>query len=53
LRELSAAIAVEGGDLRSARRDIEALTLLEPDREQHRKRLARIDELLARPSAGG
>ena len=53
LRELSAAIAVEAGDLRSARRDVEALTLLEPDREQHRKRLARIDELLARPSAGG
>lgn len=53
LRELSAAIAVEAGDLRSARRDVEALTLLEPDREQHRKRLARLDELLARPPAGG
>jgi tetratricopeptide (TPR) repeat protein len=53
LRELAAAIAVEAGDLRAARRDIEALTLLEPDREQHRKRLVRIDELLARPPSGG
>ncbi|MDY7109425.1 MAG: tetratricopeptide repeat protein [Planctomycetota bacterium] len=46
-RELAAAIALEAGRLDLARLHVRALTLLEPDRPQHRKRLQRIDELLA------
>jgi tetratricopeptide (TPR) repeat protein len=46
VRELAASIAVEAGDLASARRHIAALLLLEPDRPQHRRRLERIDELI-------
>ena len=45
-REFAAAIAVEAGDLRAARMHIEALTHLEPDVDQHRRRLARIDEMI-------
>jgi tetratricopeptide (TPR) repeat protein len=45
-RELAAAIAIEAGRLDLARLHVRALTLLEPDRPQHRKRLERIDELL-------
>jgi hypothetical protein len=46
VRELAAAIAVEAGRLPSARVHIKALTALEPDREIHRRRLERVDELL-------
>jgi cellulose synthase operon protein C len=46
VRELAAAVAVEGGQLGIARLHVEALTQLEPDREIHRRRLERVDELL-------
>lgn len=49
-RELAAALAIETRDVALARRHIEALTLLEPDRPQHRKRLEAIERLLG---AGG
>jgi hypothetical protein len=45
-REFVAAVAVEAGDLATARMHIEALTMLEPSVERHRLRLARIDELI-------
>ena len=45
-RELAAAIAIEAGELEIARRHIEALTLIEPDRPQHHKRLAAIDRMI-------
>lgn len=45
-RELAAAIAIEAGRLDLARLHVRALTLLEPDRPQHQKRLERIDELI-------
>jgi hypothetical protein len=45
-REFVAAIAVEAGDLGAARMHVEALTHLEPAVEQHRRRLARIDEMI-------
>ena len=51
-RELAAAIAIEAGRLDLARRHVRALTLLEPDRPQHQKRLERIEELLARQTGG-
>lgn len=50
-RELAAAIAVEASDLAAARRHIAALVTLEPTVDRHRQRLARVDELLAQPSA--
>ncbi len=50
-RELAASCALEAGDLDSARVHILALTMLEPDRTQHRRRLERIDELIAKRSA--
>ena len=43
---VAAAIAVEAGDLPTARQHIEALTLIEPDRPQHQKRLETIDRLM-------
>lgn len=46
VRELAAAIAVEAGRLDRAEVHIEGLVALEPDRDIHRKRLARIRELL-------
>jgi tetratricopeptide (TPR) repeat protein len=46
-RELAAAIAFEAGKLDVARRHVHALTLIEPDREQHQRRLERLDALLA------
>jgi Flp pilus assembly protein TadD len=45
-RELAAAIAIEAGDLNTARMHIVALTLLEPDRPQHARRLEAIDTLM-------
>ncbi|UCD74383.1 MAG: tetratricopeptide repeat protein [Phycisphaerales bacterium] len=46
-RELAAAIAIEAGRHDLARRHIFALTLLEPDRPRHRRRLQRIDAIIA------
>lgn len=45
VRELAAAIAVEANRLDRAETHIEALVVLEPEREIHRQRLARIREL--------
>lgn len=45
-RELAAAIAVQQRDLATARRHLVALTLIEPDRAQHERRLEAIDRLL-------
>ncbi len=45
-RELAAAIALESGRLDLAHLHVKALTVLEPDRPQHAKRLARIEELM-------
>lgn len=45
-RELAAAIAIEAKELNEAKRHIVALTILEPDRAQHRKRLEAIDRAL-------
>jgi hypothetical protein len=50
-RELAASCALEAGDLIAARIHIFALTMIEPDRAQHRRRLERIDELIAKRSA--
>jgi tetratricopeptide (TPR) repeat protein len=49
-RELAAAIAVEAKRLDLARLHVKALTLLEPDRPQHQKRLDRLDAMIG---AGG
>lgn len=46
-RELAAAIAIEAKKLDTARMHIYALTLLEPDRPQHAKRLEAIDRKIA------
>ena len=46
-RELAGACAIEAGELDAARTHIYALTLIEPSRDQHRKRLERIDALIA------
>jgi tetratricopeptide (TPR) repeat protein len=45
-RELAAAIAIEAGDLDAAKMHIVALTLLEPDRPQHIKRLEAVEGLI-------
>ena len=50
-RELAASCALEAGELIAARIHIFALTMIEPDRAQHRRRLERIDELIAKRSA--
>lgn len=47
-RELAASCALEAGDLDSARGHIFALTMIEPDRMQHRRRLEQIDALIAK-----
>ena len=46
LREEAAAIAIQAKDLPDARRHLVALTLLEPDRAQHAKRLEAIDRMI-------
>ncbi len=46
LREEAAAIAIQSRNLPDARRHLVALTLLEPDREQHVKRLAALDRMM-------
>lgn len=45
-RELAATISLERHDLETAAREIEALTILEPDREIHRKRLEAVRKRL-------
>lgn len=50
-RELAASCALEAGDFDAARIHIFALTMIEPDRAQHRRRLERIDEMIAKRSA--
>ena len=45
---LAAAIAVELGDLETAREHVLALTLLEPDRPIHVRRLKAVDRALER-----
>jgi tetratricopeptide (TPR) repeat protein len=45
--ELAAALAIESNDVELARRHIYALTLIEPDRPQHQKRLEAIDRMLS------
>ena len=46
-RELAAAIAIESRQIELARRHIYALTLIEPDRPQHQRRLEAIDRMLS------
>jgi len=46
-RELAATVALQSQHYDVARQHIQALTLLEPDRPQHAKRLAAIDKLIA------
>lgn len=41
-RELAATVALQAGDLAGAEHQIVGLTILEPDREQHRKRLEAV-----------
>jgi len=50
-RELAAACAVEAGELSAARRHVLALTRIEPTRDQHRRRLERLDALIAERTA--
>lgn len=47
-RELAAAIAIEAGQLEVARSHLHALTLIEPDRPQHERRLEAIDRMIGR-----
>lgn len=49
-RELAASIAMEAKKLEAARQHIFALTLLEPDRPQHTRRLEAVEKLIAAPS---
>jgi hypothetical protein len=42
---------VEAGELSAARRHVFALTRIEPMREQHRRRLERLDALIAERGA--
>lgn len=46
LREEAAAIAIQARNLREAQRHLRALTMLEPDREQHVKRLEALDRMM-------
>jgi len=46
-RELAATIAIKRRDYPAARRHIEALTALEPDREVHQKRLEALERMEA------
>jgi len=47
-RELAASVAIQRGDLAEAERLIETLTVLEPQQDIHRLRLARIREMRAK-----
>lgn len=46
-RELAAVAAIEANQLEVARKEIEALCVLEPDRAVHRERLKKLDERIA------
>ncbi|MFI4897406.1 MAG: peptidase MA family metallohydrolase [Phycisphaerales bacterium JB059] len=48
VRELAARIAIKSGRLTDAERHIEALTLLEPDRELHQRRLEAIRTMISK-----
>ncbi|MFG0331462.1 MAG: tetratricopeptide repeat protein [Phycisphaerales bacterium] len=47
-RELAAAIAIQAKQYERARWHLEALTMLEPDRDHHRKRLDALNRLIER-----
>lgn len=51
-REFAARVALMRKDYDTAERHIIALTILEPDREQHARRLEAVRALKARPSGG-
>lgn len=51
MRELAASMAIEGGDMRTARRHIAALVTLEPSNARHAERLVRVDALLEQQAA--
>ena len=46
LRETAATLALQRGDFPEAKRQIEALVILEPDRELHQKRLKAVEQRL-------
>ncbi|MEQ9097035.1 MAG: peptidase MA family metallohydrolase [Phycisphaerales bacterium] len=48
LRELAATIAWRAGEFTQARDHVEALTIIEPDRDIHRQRLEAMDQRLGR-----
>lgn len=50
LRELAARVAIVSGAWETAERHLEALVILEPERPEHRGRLARLRELRPRPA---
>ncbi len=53
IRELAAAMAIKAGRLDAAARHVDALTILEPDRDVHRRRLEAIKKLMeSAPPAG-
>lgn len=47
-REFAARVALQSGDHATARRHLEALAVIEPDREIHRRRLEALDRIEAR-----
>ena len=47
-RELAASVAIKAGAMDDARRHLEALVILEPDREIHARRLEALDKLMRR-----
>ncbi len=52
-RERAARVAILAGNLDAARRHLAALVQLEPDREQHKKRLDAIDRMISERSPQG
>lgn len=53
-RELASAIAIESRRLDIARQHLVALSLIEPDRQQHHTRLQRLDQIIStRDKTGG
>lgn len=52
IRETAAAIALQKGDLSLARRHVMALTILEPGRPQHQRRLEAIEKRIADAGLG-
>ncbi len=44
-REFAATVAIQAGEIRAARRHLEALALIEPDRPQHQRRLEALSKL--------